>query len=88
MKLYFNTQGAANGRSTALHNYCRAQFPAYNASAAAGQTTAWSNTFQDLDASGQPINTFWYITCRDRCLNGLTNPEKARLYSEDQIGSP
>lgn len=88
MKLYFNTQPAAQGRATALHNQIKATNPEYSASVDAGQTLRWTNVSQDLDANGVPVNAFFWITVRDRCLPHVTGPEAAAAWPDDQIGNP
>lgn len=86
-KLYFALQSQAQTRADSLHTSIIAGNPAYAGSVSANQTLRWAIPRQDVDLAGTPLNVFWWITCRDRCMPYVTGPEVALLVSEDIVPS-
>lgn len=73
MRLPFLTQALAQTAADSIHTRMLAADADYLASVRAGQTTAWANPYQDLDAvTLLPIASTWYVNVKPRCEPVLT----------------
>lgn len=79
MRLEYATRIAAQAKADAIHSGLIDNNRAYAGSVAAGQTLRWAFPYQDLDDNGVPINTLWYVNCKERCLGELTAGERTAL---------
>jgi hypothetical protein len=79
MRLEFPTKLDAQTKADAIHTDMIAADGAYASSASGGQTTAWAKPYQDLDERGVPINSLWYINCKERIRVVLSAEEQERL---------
>lgn len=74
-RLEFATQSEAQACADSIHQRMAANFTAYARSVAAGQTLRWAIPYQDVDESGRPIGSNWYVNVKDRCDSVLTTQE-------------
>ena len=79
MRVRFSTQREAQTFALAIHNRMIADDRAYASSVNAGHTKAWAIPYQDLDESGKPLSSDWFVNLKDRVLKVTTSADRSRL---------